>query len=304
MILTTRKIAITQKDDASNSGDDTTVVLSAINEGADGSAVFGFTNEHTDISVEGMQTYTHRADPQLDLRVLKPTGDAYTGQTELAQIKEWVSNQEDVFVSVLGLNGVVFFGDYGNDEGSGKMVANEQLSDADIFAAMITSGTAFGFDPDTALHQNGVWVGKNLLGGYEFKDPSSSGIAAGWSKTGGTTSFASGEQTFSTTGSSDVFIYRDVFFPFDGEQVTASVNVTAATVTGSASLDIAAYDASDTIIGSASTQSITSTGSKSVSKTLPASTQYVRVRLKVNDADIDFKEPMLALGTNTTYTKF
>jgi len=297
MILTTRKISITQKDDASNSSNDTTVTLSAINEGADGSAVFGFTNEHTDLSIEGMQ---------MDLRILKPTGDAYTGQTELAQIKEWVSNQENVFMTVLGLNGVVFFGDYGNDKGAIKMVANEQLSDADIFAVMATNGTGFGFDPDTALHQNGVWVGKNLLGGYEFKDPASTGIAAGWSKTGGTTTFTSGAQEFKTAGTSDVYFQRDVFFPFEGEQITASVNITQQTVaaTGSASLDIVAYDASDTIIGSASTVAISSTGTKSVSKTLPASTQYVRVRLKVNDADIDFNKPMLALGTNTTYTKF
>lgn len=302
MILTSRKIAITQRDDGDNGGDDTTVVLSVINEGADGSVILGFTNEHTDLSIEGNQTYTNSATPSLDLRALKPTGDAYSGQTEIAQIEEWVSEQTPVYITVLTLDGTIQFGDYGNEVEAVLISANEQLSNNDIYAVRANVQTESGYNSDSGLHQNGVWAGVNLLGGYNFQEGETTGIAGGWSKTGGTTSFSSGDQTFSTTGTSDVYFYRDIFFPFE-EQVTASVNVVSASITDSASLDIVAYDASDSIIGSASVEDITSTGAFSVSKTLPSGTQYVRVRIKVNDASVTFDDPMLSLGTNTNYTK-
>ena len=87
MIFNLKKIALIQKDDPNNSNNDTVVTLTAINEGVDGSSVFGMTAEQEDYKIEGGQNYTSKINKTLDVRVLKPTGDAYSGKTNLQQLK-------------------------------------------------------------------------------------------------------------------------------------------------------------------------------------------------------------------------
>lgn len=146
-------------------------------------------------------------------------------------------------------------------------------------------------------------MGENLFNMYFFEVGSTATIAGGWSKTGGTSSFAGGAQTFSTTGVSAVHFQRDIPFPFP-EQLTARINVTTTPTVGTGiALEIGAFDNTGTIIGTFESLAITTSGVKSVTKTMPSNTEFVRVRVKVGQNDsITFNEPALNKGTSTNFT--
>jgi len=88
MINILRKLAIIQRGDVNNSGNDTVVILNNISEGVDGSSIFGLTSEPNNLPVNNNQTYINKKNHALDIRVLKPTGDAYVGKTNLQQLKD------------------------------------------------------------------------------------------------------------------------------------------------------------------------------------------------------------------------
>ncbi len=144
-------------------------------------------------------------------------------------------------------------------------------------------------------------MSKNLLNMYYFEEAPTSGIAAGWEKTGGTTSFGSGAQTFSTTGATVVYFQRDIYFPFEKELTFA---LTADSVTSSTGLymGIQCFDENGSAIGTEETTAISSTGLKSVTRTLPSGTVRVRLRVKIaQDDSITFSNPSFRIGTSTEY---
>lgn len=135
---------------------------------------------------------------------------------------------------------------------------------------------------------------------YRFSD-SGNGIAYDWTKTGGTTSFANGIQTLSTTGASTVYIYRDIYMPFDKEvEVTFSVNITS--LTGSVGLSIQELDSNGNESGTPLGQSTTSTGIVSRTFDTFPSTPAYRFRVFAGqDESISFNSPTVNIGTSTEY---
>lgn len=210
MILKTRKIGIW---DGTISNDP--VVLSAINEGVDGSAVFGLSNEHNELTVNDGQTYINSANPSLDVRVLKPNS------SDVTQLKSWASNHTDVYVTGLTIDGYFMFGHYNGLTlvNPAKIVVNEQLSDNDVFAFRVTKTTDFGYNPSTGIHYNGFSAGKNMLSTYDWADTDSDGTADGWDIVRFATSFSNGEQTLThAVGGDQHRMRKRVFFPFVGER--------------------------------------------------------------------------------------
>lgn len=146
-------------------------------------------------------------------------------------------------------------------------------------------------------------MSKNLLNMYYWQEGSTD-IAAGWSKSGGSTVWDSinSEQDFTTTGAADVFMYREVYFPF-AKQVTFRVNVDAISVSSGVTIEIQAKNEGGSFVGTDATETISSTGVASVTRTLPSTTNLVRVRIVVGQNDsISFSDPALNLGTSTEYT--
>ena len=136
---------------------------------------------------------------------------------------------------------------------------------------------------------------------YYFEEGTTPGIMAGWSKTGGTTSITSGDQVFSTTGATAVYLRRDIYFPFE-KQVTFSLKPGVVTSTTGLYIGIQAFDENDSEIGSESTETIDGITRESVSRTLPSGTLKIRVRIKIGQDDsIRFDSPALNLGTSTEY---
>jgi len=146
-------------------------------------------------------------------------------------------------------------------------------------------------------------MSKNLFNMHFWEEGTTSGLASGWQKTGGTSAWDSvnEEQDFSTTGATGVYIYRDIYFPFEKE-LTFAATVDAVTSTTGLTIGIVAYDEDGSTIGSESTTAISSTGLESVTRTLPSGTVRVRLRIKVGQDDsISFSDPSLRIGTSTQY---
>ncbi len=159
-----------------------------------------------------------------------------------------------------------------------------------------------GFDEDGKLGTE-FMMSANLFNMYYWQEGATTGLAADWAKTGGTTAWddVNKEQDFSTTGATALYIYRDVYFPFEKE-VTFAVTVDAVTSTTGLTIGIVAYDEDGSTIGSESTSAISSTGTSSVTRTLPSGTVKARLRIKIGqDDDISFSDPRLRIGTSTEY---
>lgn len=143
-------------------------------------------------------------------------------------------------------------------------------------------------------------ISPNLLNMHFFED-GGSGVLAGWTKTGGSASFTSGDQVFTTTGASAVYLQKDIIFPFT-KQMTFAITPVAVTSTTGMYIGIQAFDEAGSEIGSESTANVTNTSRTSVSRMMPSGTVKARVRVKIGQNDsIQFNEASFNVGTSTNY---
>lgn len=261
------------------------LVLSTILEGAD-SATRSFVEEEAEAYVT--EDNQEIKDGQIFTFTMagKPNGSS--------QLETWADNKTKVSISGLAY-------------GDGLLVDNAyltylpQTNERRVWAVGARKSAPMGYDDDGKLDTE-FMMSKNLLNMYYWQE-GDTGIAAGWEKTGGTTAWdsANSEQDFSTTGATEVFLRRDVYFPFE-KQVTFFLTVDSITVTTGVTIQIQAFDEDGDEIGSTSSESVSSTGVSSVSKTLPEGTVRVRLRIGVGQDDsISFSDAGLSIGTSTTY---
>ena len=297
MILRIKELAIIE-----DTGTDVAVNLIPVTDGVDNAAVFGIGNEHNSLGVANGQAYLSDGSPSLEISVLKPSS------SDVTQIESWSDNQTDVYVAAVTVDGGFFFGDKQTTTGAIKMTTNEALTDNDLYTVNISRRTTPGFDPSTGLYQGGFWAGDNLIGGYQWGDKDSSGIADGWSAAGfTTTTFASGAQTLEADTSQRDF-ERSIYFPFEGQQLTFAINNDSRTGSyATEQIEIEFLDSSDSVISS-QTSTFSSTGRKSVTGTVPANTYQVVCRFSIQASSgtvtNDVSDPSLRTGTETTYTTF
>lgn len=302
MLLNLTKLYIVEDNTTDNS-----VELLSINEGVDGSSVFGFTSEFQELTIESGNTYVNRAENTLDIRTLKPSSSDFT------QIKSWSDNQTDVYVAGLLVDGHLMFGDRATSLGLVKISINEQLTDSDVLALKITKSSGVGFSTSNGLYNGGMYIGSNALGITEFDDKDSSGLADSWSVDDWVTTFTSGAQNLTYSGGTVNRFRKFVLFPFEGQTATFSLNVTSFNEYGgdyAPRLEIQCFDASNSSTGS-STQNVNGTGVTSISLSIPANTIYIQVAFRAAEvvagsqaAEFSVKDPMLSVFGNTTYTKF
>lgn len=286
---------------------DETAVLSNVTDGVDGASSFGLGDgdELQTLSIEDNQAIHSRITRALDIRTLVGTS------SEETNIEGYTSNQTKVFIAGLGIDGFVLIGDKETDVGDILIVKNEQREDNQVWELTASKDVQPGHDPDTGLFESGFWVGENGLGAYLWGDADSSGVADGWTASLFTTSFASGQQTLTADdGASENTFKRAIWFPFEGVELTYSINIdTLADDTNyDTDIEITFYDASDVVIFSQST-AVSATGRKSVTATVPDGTVWIECDVGViltgtgSTANTVVSDPMLAIGTSTTYTR-
>lgn len=264
------------------------VVLSTILEGAD-AATRSFVEEEPEAYVT--EDNQEIKDGQIYTFTMagKPTA------SDASRLTSWSDNGTKITIS-------------GYAYGEALLIENAYLiylpntNERRVWAIGARKAGLIGYDSNGKLDTE-VMMSANLLNMYYWQEGATTGLAAGWAKTGGTTAWdgVNSEQDFSTTGASDVYIYRDIYFPFE-KQLTFFATVDAVTSTTGLTIGIVAYDENGSTIGSESTSAITTTGTASVSRTLPSGTVRVRCRIKVGQDDsISFSNPGLSIGTSTTY---
>lgn len=297
MILKIKKIAIIEQGSP-----DVKVELTAVNEGVDGSAVFGFTNEHNTIIIEGGQSFSDYANANLDIRVLSPS------DSDATQLQTWADNNTDLYIVALCIDGVIAFGNKETQLGLAKISLNKSLSNNNVFAFKITKKSIYGYDSN-AVYQSGLYMGNNLLANTDFLDTNGSGGAQEWSSGGFISrSFSNGQQTLEFSTVLKTFS-KEVYFPFDNETVTFSLLVNqAATTPAVERIRITFLDSNGSTISSISNTSLTDSSVNSISGNTPTGTfalnlQYSAQTSSGNDTVI-LSQPKLSVGTDTTYTKF
>lgn len=310
MINYIKKIAIVQKDDPNNGGNDTLVILSAVNDGVDGASVFGYTSPKESLEIEAGNTYFQSANHELDIRVLKPTGNAYSGQENLQQIKDWVDNKTEVYVQALCVDGFITFGDYSSTSNPVILTANEQLIGNDVFALKITRKSTVGFDSGTSIYEGQIYAGTNGVGGYLWADGDGDGKADGWgiNSVSGGFSFVNNIQTVEANTVSRKS-ERLVLFPFEGQEVTFSLTIDSidANPYQAHRIQLNFLDNTDSSI-STSSQDISSTGRVSVTDIVPSGTVSVICRFEldasVSNVSTSFSYPMFSINGSTEYSVF
>jgi hypothetical protein len=305
MINILKEISIIKRDDAANSGNDTIVKLTNISDGVDGASVFGFSSEPNYLTIGAGESYVNSLNSTLDVRVLKPTGDAYSGQSNLDQIKEWSNNQEDVYISAITLDGFILIGDRHTSSDLCKIVVNEQLTNNDIFAFKITRKSRVSYG-DSGSYNSGWFAGSNALSYFEFDDKNSNNVADGWSANNfDSTSFSSGVQTLVSDTIEANFI-RTIYMPFNGQNMTFSADVTVSGTYSKQQLRIIYFDASDSIITS-STATLTN-GRVSLNFNVRSNTSYLQLGVitqsSTGTVTTTISNLALKMGTDSTYTKF
>lgn len=323
MILYLKKISIVETGSPHKA-----VLLTSINNNVDGSSVFGISNEHSDFTIEGGNTYINSATPSLDVRVMKPTSSTINGASsnDLDQLKSWVSNQTKVRVIGFTIDGgVIYFGNglTGYSDTRSILVANEQLSDNDVFAFKITKKTNVGFDPVSGIHQGGFQSSLNMASLWDWKEGNvQSGIAAGWRAEGfqnTPSSFSSGEQTLITTNNLDENRFNlYIYGAFEGETVTSSFTLDNLTYSVGAGdfitrLRFRFFDENNSAVGGTITSDfdVADIGNRiTISATAGSDVCYYRLEVVgqrtsgTGQATIVISDPMISLTGSTTYTKF
>jgi len=282
-----------------------TVNLININEGVDGAARFGYSVEDTELIIDNGATKYLTLEHQIDIRTLWDSDHK-------TQLSTWEQAKTPLQLSGYGVDGFVYWHD--------PVIvgyADTPAGSSQVFWIKATRTTPPGYDSNFRK-TGGIQAGRNLLAIYD-RERGSSTLMAGTNIVGSglTTSFNSsnGQQTvtvdstaslrtisFSAIGSGNIsFLY-----PYPDRQVTLSIDVISHT--SNFGIDISIRDQADSQITSSSVN-ITANGIATHTVTLPASTVYIRPRLRIeSDAvagnQIVFRRPALNIGSTRNYSRF
>jgi hypothetical protein len=269
------------------------VILTNISEGVEGATVFGVTEEEVNpIKILDGQTALTAYRHTINIRGLYD-------DTDMAQLKTWALAQEPVRITGLGVNGAIIFdGDY-------LLAVNTGFDSINTVALKVTVEWANEYQ---AGYQQ-IAIGQNLLRNYLVNLGTGTLLYGFTADAGVTPTYSGGNQTVTYASGSDNGVKSaSVFFPFEGEQLTASASFT--TQTGDWAIGFRFLDDSGALI-SQSTNAIDS-GDVPIrgnwTTTVPAGTffiQLVVVESQVSAAEATtFNTPQIALGTLNTYTNF
>jgi len=299
MIGHLRKIALYSVDNLA------LTVLNCINEGVDGATdVIVDAEPFNTLKIDAGRSVLSGYNLKIDIRTLSDS-------SILADLLDYAINPPQDFltnpdaglqIAMLGLEACFVSND------RYLISFNEQLSTNYVYAFQVTKTVAGNSFTASGLRESGVNFGKNLLGLYNVSAGDTTDLY-GFSASGDAgleRIEVSGVQDLRDIGSmvGDGFYNTSYFlFPFVGQSLTFSINVTVNSAP-LATLNIAYYDSSQTIIGTISTVALSGTGIQSVSKEAPANTVYVRAYVAFpadNGAQLNFKQPMLGTNGNTTF---
>lgn len=274
------------------------VTLDNIMSGVDGSSVFGYALETKNLEVNDKQKQQYAHTHTFDIRVVQGTS------AELAILRAIVDNNRTVKVSGHSPDGFFLW-----DEPT-VMTRNTQFDQIVADALLLTHDTTIGYRGTAPLKKLGVYAGDNALALYDVLSGSAS-VLNGFSLLNDATGTVTGSVQNITVGATTItntvyFRSANIFFPFVGVPITASINLDGATG-GAMRLGIEFVQSDGTTIISTSIGPNMSAVRESLTATTPANTAFVRFVIVAGAGlsagnNSDFQQPMLALGGRTQFS--
>ena len=221
----------------------------------------------------------------------------------ISGLQTLADNRTDVVFGGFGLGGQILQMD-------GKLNLGQILGETASFRFNSPREATGGYDSSTGKHTSELCYSYNGLAMYKWQEGSTSGLAAGWTKTNGTATWDSGngEQDFTTSGVAGASLHRDLFLPCDGRTIYFHVDMTASSITTGSNIKIEAFsDYGSTNVGTADTETIpdSSTATLTASMVVPNTAKMIRVSINIGqDDDISFKNPTVQLDSTYNFVEF
>jgi len=231
----------------------------------------------------------------------------------ISGLQTLADNRTDVVFGGFGLGGQILQMD-------GKLNLGQVLSETASFRFNSPREAKGGYDVnDSTLtpvyngsgkHSAELCYSTNGLAMYKWQEGSTSGLAAGWTKTNGSASWDSSneEQDFTYSGAQTAKLHRDLFLPCDGRTIYFHVDMTAASITTGANIKIEAFSNYGGVnVGTADTETIPngSTATLTASMVVPDTAKMIRVSINIGQDDtISFKNPTVQLDSTYNFVEF
>lgn len=224
-------------------------------------------------------------------------------QSTISGLQSLADNRTDVVFGGFGLGGQILQMD-------GKLNLGQVLGETASFRFNSPREATGGYDSSTGKHTSELCYSYNGLAMYKWQEGSTSGLAAGWTKTNGTATWDSSneEQDFTTSGVAGASLHRDLFLPCDGRTIYFYVDMTASSITTGSNIKIEAFsDYGSTNVGTADTETIPngSTATLTASMVVPDTAKMIRISVNIGQDDtISFKNPTVQLDSTYSFVEF
>ena len=232
----------------------------------------------------------------------------------ISGLQTLADNRTDVVFGGFGLGGQILQMD-------GKLNLGQVLGETASFRFNSPREAKGGYDVNvtspayngSGKHSAELCYSTNGLAMYKWQEGSTSGLAAGWTKsTNGTASWDSNneEQDFTTTAAGGATLHRDLFLPFDGlKTIYFNVEFTGVTDSDTANtvlLKIQSFsDYADTEDVTEAELIVTTIGEKQVSITPSSESKMIRVIVAIGQNDtISFKNPTVQTSSTYNFVEF
>lgn len=293
MLNLLKSVAVGDQTVASN-----IATLDNIMSGVDGSATFGYTLEPTSLQVNDNQAQQYLHTHTFDIRVLQ--GDA----TTIGILDAIVGNNRNVKITGITPNGFFLW------DNPTQLVRNSQFDQVIADQILATVQAPAGYAGTAPNRKLPVYAGGNALALYDILSGSAT-VLNGFSVLNNATgSVTGGAQTITvgaTTAENTVFWRSaNIFFPFVGEAITASITRTGG-AGASFKIGIEFVQSDGTTIISTERSAGSSVAIGPVTGVAPANTVFIRLIIAagtgvLNGNSVPVNSPMLALAGRTEFT--
>lgn len=293
MLNLLKSVAVGDQTVASN-----IATLDNIMSGVDGSATFGYTLEPTSLQVNDNQAQQYLHTHTFDIRVLQ--GDA----TTIGILDAIVGNNRNVKITGITPNGFFLW------DNPTQLVRNSQFDQVIADQILATVQAPAGYAGTAPNRKLPVYAGGNALALYDILSGSAT-VLNGFSVLNNATgSVTGGAQTITvgaTTAENTVFWRSaNIFFPFVGEAITASITRTSG-AGASFKIGIEFVQSDGTTIISTERSAGSSVAIGPVTGVAPANTVFIRLIIAagtgvLNGNSVPVNSPMLALAGRTEFT--
>lgn len=229
----------------------------------------------------------------------------------ISGLQTLADNRTDVVFGGFGLGGQILQMD-------GKLNLGQVLGETASFRFNSPREAKGGYDVNvtspayngSGKHSAELCYSTNGLAMYKWQEGSTSGLAAGWTKTNGSAAWDSSneEQDFTYSGAQTAKLHRDLFLPCDGRTIYFHVDMTAASITTGANIKIEAFSNYGSVnVGTADTETIPngSTATLTASMVVPDTAKMIRVSINIGQDDtISFKNPTVQLDSTYNFVEF